>query len=82
MSRAIMVLGFETVRSIAVSLLLFEQMADRERASQLREAFLRASLSGSIARALSGGSAREAELKLVRAIRNQVVLAFQQARSH
>lgn len=53
MTRAVMLLGIETIRSLAVSLTLFEHMADRGRAQQLREELVHASLGGAIARALA-----------------------------
>lgn len=51
-SRAIIVLGFDTVRSIAMSLVLFERLQDKKHADALKEEFLRASLTGTIAREL------------------------------
>jgi HD-like signal output (HDOD) protein len=61
MSRAVMMLGFEAVRSLAVSLTLFEHMGDRGRAAKLREEFVRASLRGAIARTISGEADRDSE---------------------
>ena len=51
-TRAIVMLGFDAVRSIAVSLMLFDRLRDKKHADVLREEFLRTSLSGSIAREL------------------------------
>ncbi|MEQ1440296.1 HDOD domain-containing protein [Fontimonas sp. SYSU GA230001] len=62
-SRAVVVLGFDTVRSIAISLMLFEHMQDRRQAGQLRDEFLRANLAGMLARTLApavGASDEEA----------------------
>ncbi len=52
MSRAIMLLGFETVRSMAIALMLFEHMNDQAHADRLREEFLRSGFRGSLARNL------------------------------
>ena len=52
MSRAIMLLGFETVRSMAIALMLFEHMNDQARADRLREEFLRSGFRGSLSRSL------------------------------
>lgn len=52
-SRAVVVLGFDTVRSIAISLMLFEHMQDKRQASALRDEFLRANLAGMLARELA-----------------------------
>lgn len=63
-SRAIILLGFETVRSLAISLMLFEHLQDKRHAQLLKDEFLRASLRGYLARALSealpGESAEQA----------------------
>lgn len=62
-SRAIVVLGFDAVRSIALSLMLFERLQDKKHAEALKEEFLRASISGTLARELglqlSGTGAEE-----------------------
>ncbi|MFA5941889.1 MAG: HDOD domain-containing protein [Sinimarinibacterium sp.] len=52
-SRAVVILGFDTVRSIAISLMLFEHMQDRKQAVALRDEFLRANLAGMLARELA-----------------------------
>lgn len=51
-SRAIVILGFDAVRNLAVSLMLFEHIADKQHAEQLKDEFLRANLRGLLARAL------------------------------
>lgn len=65
-SRAIVILGVDTIRSMTVSLLLFDQIRDRARAESLAIEFLRASLAALIARALCPiairGNAEEAYL--------------------
>lgn len=50
-SRAIVVLGFDAVRNLALTVLLFEHLEDKANAQALKESFLRASLAGQIARA-------------------------------
>ena len=52
-SRAIVVLGFDAVRNIAITVLLFEHLQNKANASQLKEEFLRASLAGILARRLA-----------------------------
>lgn len=52
-SRAVMILGFETVRNIAVALLLIDNLQDRTQADALRENFACALLAGLVARSLA-----------------------------
>jgi serine/threonine protein kinase len=52
-SRAIVILGFETVRNLAISLTLFENIRDKQHAQALRDEFLRANHRGLLARALA-----------------------------
>lgn len=49
-SRAVNVLGFATLRDIALTVVLFDQMKSRAEAREIKEAFLRAQLAGTIAR--------------------------------
>jgi serine/threonine protein kinase len=49
-SRAVIVLGFDTIRNIAITVLLFEHLQDKANARDLKEAFLRANLAGLLAR--------------------------------
>lgn len=49
-SRAVVVLGFDAIRNIAITVLLFEHMQDKANVKELREAFLRANLAGMIGR--------------------------------
>ena len=49
-SRAVIVLGFDTIRNIAITVLLFEHLQDKANARELKEAFLRANLAGLLAR--------------------------------
>lgn len=52
-SRAVVVLGFDAIRNIAITVLLFEHMQDKANVKDLREAFLRANLAGMIGRETS-----------------------------
>lgn len=52
-SRAVMILGFGTVRTIATSLVLMEHLQNRGQAAQLREEFVRAIMGGILARDLA-----------------------------
>jgi serine/threonine protein kinase len=52
-SRAIMVLGFDAVRNIAVTVLLFEHLEKKASVAPLKEEFLRANLAGTLARNLA-----------------------------
>lgn len=52
-SRAVIVLGFDTVRNIAITVLLFEHLQNKANASQLKEEFLRANLAGILAKDIS-----------------------------
>lgn len=49
-SRAVIVLGFDAVRNIAITVLLFEHLQDKGNAREMKEAFLRANLAGTLAR--------------------------------
>lgn len=49
-ARAVSVLGFATLRDIALTVVLFSQMKDRAGAREIKEAFLRAQLAGVLAR--------------------------------
>lgn len=61
-SRAVIVLGFDALRNIAITVLLFEHLQDKGSARELKEAFLRANLAGCLARDASRQfMAREAE---------------------
>lgn len=52
-SRAVIVLGIDAIRNIAITVLLFEHLQNKANATLLKEAFLRANLSGLLARDLS-----------------------------
>ncbi len=52
-SRAVIVLGFDAVRNVAITVLLFEHLQNKGNARELKEAFLRANLAGMLAREAS-----------------------------
>jgi serine/threonine protein kinase len=61
-SRAIVVLGFNAIRNVAISLILFEHLQNQGQATLLKEEFVRANLSGALARSLTRmARARDAE---------------------
>lgn len=49
-SRAVVVLGFDAIRNVAITVLLFEHLQDKGNARELKESFLRASLAGLLGR--------------------------------
>ncbi|MGB4065459.1 MAG: HDOD domain-containing protein [Azonexus sp.] len=49
-SRAVIVLGFEAVRNIAITVLLFDHLQNKANANQLKEDFLRANMAGVLAK--------------------------------
>lgn len=53
-SRAVMLIGMAGVRNLALSLMLVEHMADKQHARQLKEAFLRTVMAGTLASELCG----------------------------
>ena len=61
-SRAVVILGFDSVRSIALSLMMFDNMQNKGHAQQLKEEFVRSLFSGMLARGLAGrASVKDAE---------------------
>ena len=62
-SRAVIVLGFEAVRNIAITVLLFEHLQNKGNANQLKEDFLRANLAGVLAKDI-GATAQMRDLEL------------------
>ncbi len=54
-SKAVVILGFETVRNIATSLILLEFMQNKPQAAQLKEEIVKAVFSGVVAAQLSAG---------------------------
>lgn len=68
-SRAVIVLGFDTVRNIAITMLLFEHLQNKANASQLKEEFLRANLAGILAKDISSrAGTRDLEQSFICAI--------------
>lgn len=61
-SRAVIVLGFEAVRNIAITVLLFEHLQNKSNANQLKEDFLRANLAGILAKDI-GATAKMRDLE-------------------
>ena len=62
MSRAVIVLGFEAVRNIAITVLLFDHLQNNANANQLKEDFLRANMAGVLAKDL-GATAHMRDLE-------------------
>ena len=56
-SRAVLVLGFDAVRNIAITVMLFEHLQNKSNANQLKEEFLRANLAGILAKDIGEKSA-------------------------
>ena len=52
-SRAVLVLGFDAVRNIAITVMLFEHLQNKGNANQLKEDFLRANLAAILAKDIS-----------------------------
>ncbi|MHB1214031.1 MAG: HDOD domain-containing protein [Thiobacillus sp.] len=53
-SRAVVILGFDAVRSIALSLILFDNLENKAHAQQLKEEFVRVLYAGMLAREIAG----------------------------
>ncbi|MBI3222549.1 MAG: HDOD domain-containing protein [Nitrosomonadales bacterium] len=64
-SKAVVILGFETVRNIAMTLILLEFLQNKAQASQLRDEIIKAVFSGIVAAQLSGHNIRDAEEVMV-----------------
>ena len=78
-SRAVIVLGFDAVRNVAITVLLFEHLQDKSNAKELKEAFLRANLAGMLARDASKKFlAREAEQSFICALFHSLGLLLAQ----
>ena len=61
-SRAVLVLGFDAVRNVSITVMLFEHLQNKSNASQLKEEFLRANLAAILAKDIAEKtSARDAE---------------------
>ena len=53
-SRAVVILGFDAVRSIALSLILFDNLENKAHAQQLKEEFVKVLYAGMLAREMAG----------------------------
>ena len=53
-SRAVMILGFDAVRDLAITLILFEHLQNRQQATQIKEEAIAAYLTGVMTRRLAG----------------------------
>jgi len=60
-SRAVVVLGLDAVRSMAITVLLLEHLQNKENADQLKDEFLRANLAGVLARDIGSRVAGRSE---------------------
>ena len=58
-SRAVIILGFDAVRNIAVTLILFEHMQNKAHATHLKEEFIQTLFSGLIAKDIAKGASKE-----------------------
>ena len=52
-SRAVVILGFDAVRNLALTLMLFDSLQDKEHAAQLKDEFVRSLYGGIIAKGLA-----------------------------
>lgn len=72
-SRAVIVLGFEAVRNIAITVLLLEHLQDKTNAKLLKSEFLRANLAGILARdVVTQLKARDVEQVFICAVFNNL----------
>jgi eukaryotic-like serine/threonine-protein kinase len=55
-SRAVIVLGYETIRNISITVLLLDHLQDKANVRELKEAFLRANMAGLVAKIICGRS--------------------------
>ncbi|WP_300337606.1 serine/threonine protein kinase [Accumulibacter sp.] len=62
-SRAVVVLGLDALRSIAITVMLFDHLQNKENANQLKEEFLRANLAGALAKDLGGKTATRGDVE-------------------
>jgi serine/threonine protein kinase len=64
-SRAVVVLGLDAVRSIAITVMLFDHLQNKENAHQLKDEFLRANLAGVLAKDIAGKVSERADIEQV-----------------
>ncbi|WP_313951910.1 protein kinase domain-containing protein [Accumulibacter sp.] len=62
-SRAVVVLGFDAVRSIAITVMLFEHLQNKDNANELKDEFLRANLAGVLAKDIGSTTAARADIE-------------------
>ncbi|MDZ7585358.1 MAG: HDOD domain-containing protein, partial [Thiobacillus sp.] len=68
-SRAVVILGFDAVRSIALSLILFENLENKAHARHLKEEFVKVLYAGMLAREMAGkAQLRDAEEAFISAM--------------
>lgn len=60
-SRAVIILGFDAVRNIAVTLILFEHMQNKAHATHLKEEFIQTLFSGLLAKDIAKGAVKDPE---------------------
>lgn len=58
-SRAVIILGFDAVRNIAVTLILFEHMQNKAHATHLKEEFIQTLFSGLLAKDIAKGESKD-----------------------
>lgn len=58
-SRAVIILGFDAVRNIAVTLILFEHMQNKAHATHLKEEFIQTLFSGLLAKDIAKGASKD-----------------------
>lgn len=60
-SRAVIILGFDAVRNIAITLILFEHLQNKSHAAHLKDEFIRTLFSGVLAKGIAKGSVKDPE---------------------
>ncbi|MDP2878518.1 MAG: protein kinase, partial [Sulfuricella sp.] len=60
-SRAVIILGFDAVRNIAITLILFEHLQNKSHAAHLKDEFIRTLFSGALAKEMAKGSVKDPE---------------------
>lgn len=60
-SRAVIILGFDAVRNIAITLILFEHLQNKSHAAHLKDEFIRTLFSGVLAKDIAKGSVKDPE---------------------
>jgi c-di-GMP-related signal transduction protein len=68
-SRAVVVLGLDAVRSIAITVMLFEHLQNKDNANQLKDEFLRANLAGVLAKDIGSKSTARGDVEQVSSAR-------------